>query len=246
MSDKLPGPHHCISTARAATDVVFRSLRTLCITSGGKLNLSLNDLDILRSQFVDSLSSGFDLFELKHLQCMDASTSLADMPFARDIILSTLLHTCGDRSAHAAFSLQVERLGTAWIKDLFDSLAQYVREHVDANIDGRLIKAYAETATTPQLNLTINELLKQKTVQEIMLECLTPFETGTPESITKDLCDWINKIIAGNRGVDGPHVCKITENQTRSFLTLMPRQLRAIINELSALVDGVEPSGLVA
>jgi hypothetical protein len=247
MSDKLPGLHHCISTARAATEVVFRSLRAQCIASGGTLDLSLNELEAFHLKFIDSFSSGYDLFESRHHQCMNASTSLAAMPFAREIILATLLRACGDKSACAAFSLQVEKLGMAWINELFDSLAQYVCEHVNANIEARLIKAYAETSIIPKINLTISELLKQEAVQQIMLECVSAFEVaGAPESITKEICDWINKVVAGKRGVVRPHVCKITENQTRFFLTLLPRQVRATLNGIAAFEQASELSNSVA
>ena len=244
MSDRLPGLHHCISTARSATEVVFRSLRNRCVANGGTLSLSLNELDAFRSQFFDSISSGYDLFEFRHRQCMNVSASLAEMPFGRDVILATLLRACGDRSALAAFSLQVERLGAEWIDQLFASLAEYMRQHVGADIDARLIKAYAKTAMIPKIKMTIVELLKQKPVQDIMLECVNVLDVpGAPDSITKEVCDWINKVVAGQRGIDRPHVSKITEPQTRSFLTLLPRQIKATIIEMSASDEATAPAG---
>jgi hypothetical protein len=240
MSDELPGPHHCIGTARAVTEIVFRRLRAQCAAGGG--SLSPEELESCYSQIIDSFTSGFDLFELRHHQCMDASLGIAEMPFARDKILATFLRACGEKSARAVFSLQVEHLGMAWIGQLFDSLAHYVREHVHANIDGRLIDAYVETAKIPKIKLTIEELLKQEAVQHILLECVTAFETpGAPESIVKEISDWVNDSVAGLRGVAGPHVCKITEDETRRFLTLLPRQLRATLNVMPAIERVAEP-----
>ena len=89
MSDELPGPHHCIGITRTVTDVVFRGLRAQCAAGGG--NLSLEELDSFHSKIIESFSSGFDLFELRHHHCMAVSFGVAPMPFARSKILCTLL-----------------------------------------------------------------------------------------------------------------------------------------------------------
>lgn len=229
MSDELPGPHHCIGTARTVSEIVFRTLRIKCAAGGG--NLSLDELESYYSQIIDSFSSGFDLFELRHHNCMDASLAMAELPFARGKILATLLRACGEKSVRAVFSLQVERLGMEWIGQLFDSLAQYVRQHVHANIDDRLIDAYVETAKIPKIKLTIKELLKRESVQNILLECVTAFEMpGAPELIVKEVSDVVNEFVAGQRSIGWPHVCKVTEDEMCRFLTLLLRQLRATLN----------------
>ena len=235
MAHELPGLHHCIGTARAVTDIVFRSLRAECAASGG--SLSLKEVEALHSRIVGSFSSGLDLFELGHHRCMGASLSLANMPFERDKILATLLRACGEKSACAAFSPSVERLGEDWINDLFDSLAQYVRERVRTNIDIRLVDAYVDTATIPLIKLTIDELLNQGSIQRALLECVTVFEApGGPEALAKDVCDYVNKYIADRRGIGGPHVCKVTESETQRFLTLLPPQIRATIGLITETV----------
>ncbi len=242
MAEELPGPHHCIGNARAVTEIIFRGLRAQCVASGG--NLPLEALDSFYSRFIESFSSGFDLFESMHHRCMEASLGIAPMPFARSEILATFLRACGEKSARAAFSFQVERWGMEWIDQFFTSLAHYVRQHVHTNIDARLIDAYAHTATIPKVTLTISELLKQEPVQQLLLDCVTAaFEVpGAPDSIAKELCDCINNFIAGERGVDGPHVCQVTEDQTRRFLALLPRHLRASINAASPNEPAAEPS----
>lgn len=234
MSDELPGPHHCIGITRTVTDIVFRGLRAHCTAGGG--NLSLADLDSFHSKIIESFSSGFDLFEHRHHHCMAVSFGEAPMPFARSKILSTLLMACGEKSARAAFSFQVERLGGEWIDQFFGSLAHYVHQSVHTDIDARLITAYVDTATKPKTTLTITELLKQEAVQHILLECVTAaFEVpGAPESIANDICDSVNCFVARERGVDGPHVCKVTRDQICRFLTLFPRQLSAMINAMPA------------
>jgi hypothetical protein len=235
MSDELPGPHHCIGVTRTVTDVVFRGLRAKCAAGGGIL--SLEDLDSFHSKIIESFSSGFDLFERRHHLCMDVSLGKASMPFARSKILSTLLRACGEKSAHGAFSFQVERLGLEWIDQLFGSLAHYIHQRVHTDIDARLITAYVDTATMPKTTLTITELLKQEPVQCILLDSIgAAFEVpGAPESIAKDVCDSVNNFIAGERGIGGPHVCKVTEDQICRFLALLPRQLRAMVNAMRAI-----------
>jgi hypothetical protein len=231
MPVDLPGPHHCIGTARAVTDVVFRSLHTQCLARGG--TLSLKELELFHSKIIDSLSSGFNLFEVRHHQCMNASLAISDMPYARDKILATLLRECAEKSACDAFWLQIERSGMKLIGGLFDSLALYVHDHGDATIEGRLIKAYVETAATPHVKLTIKELLKHDGVSDTLLDCATAFGAHSArESIATEICDSINKLAAGSGGIDGSHVHRVTEAPMRSFLTLLPGQIRAAINAM--------------
>jgi hypothetical protein len=241
MSDELPGSHHCIAIARTVADVVFRTLRAQCSASGG--NLSLEDLERYYSQILYSFSSGVDLFELRHHNCMGVSLGIAEMPLARSKILATLLRACGEQSARAAFALQVKLLGTEWIGQFFASLAEYVRQHVHSNIDGRLINAYVETAMIPKMKLTIRELLNQEAIKGALIDCVTTFETpGEPESMVKEVRDWVNHSIASKRTVGGPHPCKVTEDETRRFITLLPRQLRATLNMMPADDTSAEQS----
>lgn len=222
MSNGLPGPHHCISTARAALEVAFRGLRAECTARGGKL--SLEELESFYSRLIHSFSSGFDLFELRHRHCMDASLGVATGPFTRAKILSTFLRAYGEKSACAAFSLQVELLGMEWIDQFFGGLAHYVRLRMHTDIDARLIHAYVDAATTMQAStLTVDKLLKQEAVQHLLLECITTtFEMhGGPESNANDVCDCVNEFIAGQRGIGEPNVCKVTNDQMRRFLTLL-------------------------
>ena len=143
MSDAVAGPHHCIGAARTASELIFRSLRAHCVSNGG--SLSLSELESFYSKFINSFSSGFDLFEFVHHNCMDASASTAEMPFARDKILATLLRACGEKTARHAFSVQVELLGSTWISQFFDSFAEYIRQHLCVNADIRLINAYTRS-----------------------------------------------------------------------------------------------------
>ena len=230
MSDDLPGPHHCISTARLVTDVVFRSLRAKCQAEGG---LSLEQLESYYSQIIESFSSGYDLFELRYHRCMAASMSLAPKPFDRAMILATLLRAGGEKSARAAFLLQVERFGMAWTSELFEGLANYLRKNLKTNVDGRLINAYVDAAATPDAKLTIDGLLKLETIRDILLECLGPLKIKeteeaeeTQDIVVKNVCDEVNRHIAERRAIDHADVCKVTEDQIRRFLILLPAELR--------------------
>ncbi len=147
MSEALPGPHHCLSTARIVADIVYRSLHAQCVARGGAL--SVEDLEHCYSEIVKSFSSGFDLFERRHFQCMSASLSTAEMPFARDRILATILRACGDPAARQAFPQQVEQWGELWLSPFFAGFAEYVR-HQCVDADARLIAAYIDAGLYPQ------------------------------------------------------------------------------------------------
>jgi hypothetical protein len=228
MSEAQPGPHHCIGTARTVTDIVFRSLRAQCTASGG--TLSLGEIDTLQSTIIDSFTSGFDLFELRHRQCMGVSLSLAAMPFESGKILSTLLFACGEQCAQHVFALQVEHLGDVWISQFFDGFAQYVERHVYTNARARLTNAYVETALIPKIVVSVEKLLKREAVRSVLRDCIVPFEApGAPAGAAQQFCDSINDCSAGRYRVAGPHVAKITEDQAERFLKLFPRQARMVL-----------------
>jgi len=243
MSNGLPGPHHCIGTGRATLEVAFRGLRAECAARGG--SLTLIELDSFYSRLIGSFSSGFDMFELRHRHCMEASLGMAPMPFSRAKILSTFLRAYGEKSACAAFSLQVERLGMEWIEQFFSGLAHYVHVRLSSGVDAQLISAYVETAVRmPSTALTIADLLKQGSVQRLLLACVTnTFEVqGAPETIAKTVCDGVNDFIAVQRGIEGPDLCKATTDQMHRFLTLLPRHLRAMIKVMQATEPAVQSS----
>ncbi len=223
-STELPGPHHCIGTARTVVDIVVRSLRARCAALGG--NLPQDELETLCAEIVDSFACGFDLFELKHKRCMDASHGMSEMPFARHRILATLLRTCAEETARSIFSQQIERLGDDWIDDLFEGMASYARHRIGATLDAPLIKAYVETASIPSIKMTLAELIKRPAVKDALSACARVFEEASGSTTGVDgACDWVNGSIAKRRNVAGPHVCKITENEARSFLFILSQEI---------------------
>jgi hypothetical protein len=229
LPNALPGPHHCIGTARAVTDVVFRSLRAKCTAAGG--TLSMREVEDLYANIIGSFSSGYDMFETVHHNCMAASLGIAEMPFARDRILATLLRAGGEKSARHAFALQVEFLGPIWLGRFFDGFAQFVRQHHCNNADIRLINAYVDAAaSTPNSHLSIEQLLQQDAVHAVLHECVQPFApTGAPNAMAKPVCDAINANTAAKSHIAEPHVSKITEDQARRFLRMLPRELQVAL-----------------
>ena len=140
-------------------------------------------------------------------------------------------------------------MGVEWIDLLFGGLARYVREHVHADYETRLITAYVHTAATKKAHtLTIEELLKQTDVESALRNCVTTaFEVpGAPASIAKDVCDTLNEFITQQTGIKGPNVCKVNENETFRFLTLLPRHLTAMLNALQQAGHVAESPILVA
>lgn len=244
MPSDLPGPHHCIGTARTVMDVAFRTLRAKCVARGG--NLSLEELDKYCAQISESISSGFGVFELRQYSCMCASMGTAEMPFARDKILATLLCACGEQSARAVFSLQINRFGAQWIGELFDSLAKFVHGHVHGDIDTRLIKAYVETAAIPKIKLTIKELLKREAIKNALCESITVFEMpGAVDLSVRELTNAVNQSFA-KRNFKDSSPCTVTEVEMRRFLILLPQQLRATLNATPAGAPVAEPATSIA
>jgi hypothetical protein len=229
MAEACAGPHHCIATARSVIDIMFRTLRARCTSNGG--NLSLGELERFYPEFIGSLSAGYDMFELGHQRCMDASTSLADKPFARGVILATLLRACGERSALRAFSIQIEHCGPEWTHQFFEDFAHYIRTRMRTNVDLRLIDAYVDVAAMPKMKISVSELLKHESIQVVLRECLLPFEEPKALEVnTKQLCDFVNDLGSRARGIGEADISKITEEQTRSFLTLLSSEFRLVIN----------------
>ena len=233
IPEELPGPHHCIGTTRAVIEIFFRSLRARCMAHGGSLPQA--ELDDLCSQFMDSFACGFDLFELRHGRCMKASLGASGTPFARERILATLLRTCAEKSAHAAFSLQIQRLGTEWIDDLFEGLASYARHRTGTNLDARLVNAYVDTASIPNVKVTVPELLKRQDVKDALLECAHAFEKAAPSAtVVAEVCRRVNDSIAERRNAVGAQVCKITDKEVRDFLFLLPQEIGVTLNNVGA------------
>ena len=231
--EELPGPHHCIGTTRTVIDIFFRSLRARCVAHGGSLPQA--ELEDLCSQFMDSFACGFDLFELRHDRCMKASLGASATPFARERILATLLRACAEKSASAAFPLQIQRLGTDWIDDLFEGMASYARHRTDANLVERLVNAYVDIASTPNIKVTVAELLKRQDVKDALLECARAFEKAAPSAtIVSEVCRRVNDSIAERRNAVGAQVCKITDKEACEFLFLLPQEIGVTLTNAGA------------
>jgi hypothetical protein len=230
MANSSAGPHHCIGSGHVVAELIFRRLHALCVSSGG--NLSLGELESFQSRFLNSFSSGFELFEATHQHCMIASGVSVETPFSRNKILVTLLRGCGEESAIHAFSLQIARLGPAWTRGFFESFAGYVRQYVCVNADMRLVNAYAVAASLPKISISTEVLLKLDAIRRILRECIGAFDP--PEARVELVCNYINRVSAGRDGVGEPHISKITEHQVHTFLTLLPQEFKVRINSVNS------------
>jgi len=230
MANSSAGPHHCIGSGHVVAELVFRRLHALCVSGGG--NLSLGELESFQSRFLNSFSSGFELFEATHQHCMIASGVSVKTPFSRDKLLATLLRGCGEESAMHAFSLQIARLGTAWTRGFFESFAGYIRQYVCVNADQRLVNAYAVAAALPKISISTEVLLKLDAIQRILRECIGAFDP--PDAQVELVCNYINRVSAGRDGIGGPHISKLTEHQVRTFLTSLPREFNVRIGSVTS------------
>lgn len=223
MSEALPGPHHCLGTARAAADIVYRSLHAQCVARGGVL--SVEDLEHCYTEIIDSFSSGFDIFERRHLMCMHVSISMAEMPFTRERILTTVLRACGETAARQVFAPQVEELDEAWLRPFFDGFAHYIREHLCADADQRLIAAYVEAGLTHKGKIGLGELLNHKIVLNVLRDCGRPLaEQPIPSGLVDQICDSLNGHAARHAATTETSPISVGAEQMATFLTLLARQ----------------------
>jgi hypothetical protein len=223
MADLLRGPHHCVAIATSVAERIFHFMKTRAEAHGG--NFSVADLNILHAQFLASLPKAAHFFEEMDRQYMEASGSTAPERLSRDTILATLLCACSHKAARTAFP-QVERIGATWLDQLFGGVARYVREHICADADDRLTRAYFEVAGKRGARLLVTDLLGDESTQRILRECLAPLVArDAVDRLTESLCDTINAHIAGKRGIGKADPSKITEGELKKFLSFLPPQL---------------------
>jgi hypothetical protein len=204
--------------------MIFRFLQARCQSAGGSLTLA--DLEAARSHFLNSFPNAFGFFDSIHQRCMEASGCAAPAPFAEDAILGSLLMACGHKAARSAFEMQVGKLGAPWLTQFFGGVAQYVRQNICATADAQLLKHYAVAAMKSGAKLTVNDLLKDESVQRILRECLAPLVAAdAPAEVAAPLSDAVSLYIATVRGIPKPDISKVTEQQVHNFLTWLPPQM---------------------
>jgi hypothetical protein len=217
------GPHHCVGIATSVIALIFDVLRTRGRAQGG--TLSIADLDFARTDFLASLPKAANYFERVDRHYMQASGSIAPEYFAREAILITLLIACGHKAARSAFP-QVEYIGERWLIQLFAGIAGYVRKHISANVDDRLIEAYFESAIKLRGGLTTADLLHDDCIRQVLLECLAPLlAKGADETLAQPLSDVVTTHIASMRGIVKADPAKITSAEMQRFLNVLPLEL---------------------
>jgi hypothetical protein len=237
MSEALPGPHHCLATARVVAEIVYRSLHAQSMARGGVL--SVEDPEHCYAQIIESYSCSFDLFEERHFQCMSASLSTAEMPFARDRILATILRACGEPAAREAFPQQVEQWGEVRLSPFFDGFAQYIRHirrHQYLDADQRVTAAYVDAGLTHKAKFSLAELLKHSIVQNVLRDCARPFEEQpASQAVVRQICDRLNTYGARPDGAAEAQAIKLADDQVQNFLGLLARRIATSIPPEPAL-----------
>jgi len=223
------GVHYCAGVSTSMTETIFKYLGTRCTAAGG--SLSAADLEAARNHFINSLPGAYTFFENVNASCMVASGCSGPAPFARDNILASLLQACAIKAARSAFPNQIARFGDPWIDQFFGGLAQFVRARILTDADVRLIKVYAELAPKLGGRLGMNDMLKDEGVRQVMRTCILPFMApDAATTLAADVSDTASQHIAEKRGIPKPDISKVTEQETRSFLTWLPPQLHLALN----------------
>jgi hypothetical protein len=223
MIERSKGCHHCIGTAFAVTNLIFNFLEGRASSSG---SLSAEEVAALRSRFLESYSSGYDFFDKIHSECMQATRGTIGDPFARDMILPSLLSACGKRAARRAFKLAVEQCGDTWLDDFFYSFADYIREHGRSNVEPQLIAAFVEAAGKHKSNLTVSSLLQEDKMKKTLFDCITPFVNPEAREKSADMLSAaINQRIARKRNIGRSDPAKTTSEEMKLFLQLFPAEM---------------------
>jgi len=219
----LRGPHHCVASANAVTEMIFRYLQSRCAASG---SLTAADLDAARAHLAQSFPNAFSFFETVNQRCMEASAATAPTFFAKENILASLLFVCTHKAARSAFPNQITRFGPPWLNQFFGGFAEYIRQNVCQSADDRLMKVYAGAAGRHGAKLTVSDLFNDDGARRIMHECLAPFMLpDAPATLAAKLSDVASFHIAAARGIPKPDISKVTEQEVRNFLTWLPPQV---------------------
>jgi hypothetical protein len=239
IPDLVRGPHHCVGVATFAARRIFDLLKARSVAQGG--SLSSGDLDRAEAQFFSGLLKAAGYFEKLDGLHMHGIGSTAPELLARKSILTTLLIACGHKSARAAFP-QVVDIGERWLRELFEGIANYVRQSTCPDADQRLIQAYFKLAMTLGGRLRIADLLNDDATRQVLAECLAPLIVdGADNKLAQPLSDMVTAHIATVRGIAGANVVKITAGEMRQFLSFLRPELRIDLG-LSATADDEQQS----
>ena len=227
MVEELRGCHHCIGAAFTVTNLVFNFIHSKAIANDG---LSPQEILELRSRFLESYSSGFDYFENIHRECMEASRDAKSDPFARDMILASLLSACENRSAKHVFSRQIGVCGSDWLDDFFYALASYVRDHVYREAEPRLIAAFVDAAGKYKSRLSVSHLLQEPNSQDVIKKCVNVFQDEAKRELEATrVCATVNEHIAKQRIATDPNVVTTKKDEILRFMVMLPNEIALAI-----------------
>jgi hypothetical protein len=220
----MGGTHHCIATAYATVNAVFRHLRSECDLNGGSLTDS--DLKTVQADFIDKFKFAFNLFDGIHTRCMEVSHATAPMLFMKGRILSSLLLACTQRAAEYAFRNQINQFGAQWLNLLYDALSLSIGQRSDFDVELRLTDVYIKTSCALGRDLSIEKLLLEQAVRSILRNGLTTFRSADwSEKAIGCLNGEINRFVGRNTTSSTTPACRIANGQMRDFIPLFLQEL---------------------
>jgi hypothetical protein len=168
----LPGPHNCTGMARFSIDHVFRVLDANCTAADGVLTIA--QLRRAHADIIGGLAGGFDIIEMAHKHCMEASHSNAPDLFSPNAILGTVLCAAFGETVKDVFYFQVATHGPRWLRGFFDCFAKFVTTNTCPTSVEELTSAYREAAIKFGAAMTIEELLSEHSIRHIIHFCIRP------------------------------------------------------------------------
>jgi hypothetical protein len=224
----LAGSNHCIGTSHSVINLLFRYLQSKCAANGGTLTDA--ELKEAQSDLVDGWQSMFDLFGDIHDRCMVASGADAPMMFAKGRMLSSLLFACSHEAAGHVFGTMAKGASYGQLDYFYDILAKLLRRHVAADAESRLTGAYVRASLAHGQTLTVEKLLREQTVKDVLRECLQPFEFAAyPETLIAALADKIKAATENLAGDAARYSNEISLAALRCFVSRFPREIRIAV-----------------
>jgi hypothetical protein len=157
---------------------------------------------------------------------MQASHATAPILFMKDRILSALLLTCTRRSAEYALYNQINRFGSQWLNKFYDGLSLAIEQRSDFDIESRLTGAYIETSCKLGRDLSVEKLMLERSVRNILNDGLAAFRsTRWSEDAVARLNGEINCFVSQSIAIAPPPSGKITRGQMRDFIQLFLQEL---------------------
>jgi len=163
---------------------------------------------------------------------MSASGATAPIMFAKGQMLSSILFACSQQSAARAFLNEVQDWRGGWLNAFYAALSDFIRQFVSYDAEFRLTSAYMKASGKHGQKLTITKLLEERTVRNVLRECLSGFETpGVSDVLVACVSHKLDTNIDADGRNDSEHLTEFSAGQLHEFLRHFPDEIRNTLEQ---------------